>query len=299
MNRRYSRILMLIATVAAVAFIYTARFELLSALSSVSFGFLGLTYLATLALNLTLWVVFHKTVGAGSDYLLTSKMFFGAQVAKYVPGKVWGIVYQAALKSDAVPVGNIVQGNIVIYALSVLSTIFACLALIIYPTLPWLAVAVLIVGAALSAYFASSDHLYMLLQRVSRLSKKIELTSEVPATNFSLSSRLVIYILLTSLYVVSNVFLLYVFYDFPLSEALKLTAYLGIAWVAGLVVAITPSGLGVREAVFVAIGTLSDPGSYQLYASIAIVARVVQVGQDLVSAFLVPFVVGLVGRRAV
>jgi hypothetical protein len=155
------------------------------------------------------------------------------------------------------------------------------------------AIAVLVAGAILSAYLFSSDHLYQFIQRLSTLSKRFELTAEVPAVRFSLTTRFAVYALLSSLYILSNLFMLYIFFDLQLPEAMRLTAYLGIAWLAGVVVAITPSGLGVREIVFVALGSMTGTGGYELYASIAIAARAVQVIQDLVFALLVPAVVGL------
>ena len=298
MNKRhYSSALIVIALVAAVMLIYSARDGLTEAISTASLHFLGLLYAATLTQNLTLWLVFHVSAGAGDAYLQTSKMHFGGQVAKYLPGKVWGLVYQATLKSDTMPFGNIVQGNIVIHALSVLSVVTASLALIIYSFSMSIAVIVLLVGGGLSVYLMSSDHLYRIIQRFSRLSARFELTMAVPATDFSVGTRAGTYLILLLSYVLSNVFLLYAFFDLDLHEVLQLTAYLGIAWLAGVMVAISPSGLGVREAVFIAIGYAGDASSFELFASIAIVARAIQVLQDLVSAFLVPTIVGLAYKK--
>jgi hypothetical protein len=292
MIRRYSIALISISVVVAAMFIYSSRHELIAAISSASVTFALLTFVTTLAYNLVIWIVFHSSAGAGKAYLQTSKMYFGAQVAKYMPGKVWGIVYQATLKAAGMPMGHIVQANIVVLAVSVISTVFVSLALIVYPVSLVAASVVLLVGGWLSAYILNSDHLYQIIQRLSRLAKRFELTSEVPEIEFSLPTRFAIYGLLTALYVVSNICLLYIFFDIELAEALQLIAYLGIAWLAGLVVAVTPSGLGVREVVFVALGSVAGTGSYDLYASIAIVVRVVQVFQDLAFAFLVPSAIG-------
>ena len=135
-QRRYSLVLIVIAVLAAALLVYAARKEFIEAISNASILFLGLVYLATLSQNVTLWLVFHASIGAGGLYLDTAKMHFGGQVAKYLPGKVWPLVYQATLKSDGVPFGHIVQGNIVLYALSIVSVVFSCLALIAYPASP-------------------------------------------------------------------------------------------------------------------------------------------------------------------
>jgi uncharacterized membrane protein YbhN (UPF0104 family) len=283
--------------VVAAIFIYSARVELIAAVSSASLLFTALTVVATLALNLVVWFVFHASVGNENTRTQTTKMFFGGQVAKYLPGKVWGIVYQATVKSSDVPVGNIIQANIVSYALTVLSTVFACVALLVYPSSLALAVVVIVIGAILSVYLFSSDHLYRVIQQVSRLSKRFELASNVPLIDFSISFRFAIYGLLVCFYVLSNLFLLFIFFEFSLEHALQLTAYLGIAWLAGIVVAITPSGLGVREIVFIALGSVTGTGSYELYASIAIVARAVQVLQDLVFALIVPAAFGFLENK--
>jgi uncharacterized membrane protein YbhN (UPF0104 family) len=287
-SQRYSTVLILIAVAAAAMFVYSARVELIAAVSSASFLFAALTVFATLALNLVVWFVFHASVGNKNSRAQTARMFFGGQVAKYLPGKVWGIVYQATVKSSDVPVGNIIQANIVTYALTVLSTVFACVALLVYPNSLAIAAVVIITGAILSAYLFSSDHLYRVIQQISRLSRRFELTSNVPIIDFSISFRFAVYGLLVCFYVLSNLFLLFIFFEFSLEHALQLTAYLGIAWLAGIVVAITPSGLGVREVVFIALGSVTGTGSYELYASIAIVARAVQVLQDLFFALIVP-----------
>ena len=296
-KRRYSTALIVIALAAAALFVYSVRAELAEAIGTASILFLGLLYAATLTQNVTLWLVFHASTGAGDSYLQTSRMYFGGQIAKYLPGKVWGLVYQATLKSVNMPMGNIVQGNIVIYAMSVSSVVFASLALITYRLSIPLATVVLVVGAALSAYIMSSDHLYRIIQRFSRLSARLELTKSIPPTDFSMVTRVGVYLLLILSYVFSNVFLLYAFFDFDLHQVLRMSAYLGIAWLAGVIVAISPSGIGVREAVFIGIGYVSDESSLELYASIAIVARAIQVLQDLVSAFLVPAFVGLGNKK--
>jgi len=278
-------------------FVYSARAELIAAVSSASLSFAALTVIATLALNLVVWFVFHASVGNENTRTQTAKMFFGGQVAKYLPGKVWGIVYQTTVKSSDVPVGYIIQANIVTYALTVLSTIFACVALLVYPSSLPIAVVVIVTGAILSVYLFSSDHLYRVIQQVSRLSKRFELTSNVPLIDFSISFRFAVYGLLVCFYVLSNLFLLFIFFEFSLEHALQLTAYLGIAWLAGIVVAITPSGLGVREVVFIALGSVTGTGSYELYASIAIVARTVQVLQDLFFALIVPAAFGFLENK--
>jgi hypothetical protein len=297
-RRRYSRALIVVAILAAALLVYSARHELVNAISNASILFLVLVYLATLAQNLTLWLVFHVSIGAGDLYLDTARMHFGGQVAKYLPGKVWGLVYQATLKTDGMPVGHIVQGNIVLYALGVVSVVFASLSLIAYPLSFVIAAAVLFAGAVASSFAMSSDHLYRIVQRFSRLSARFELISAVPKTEFSVATRVGVYIVLIVTYVLSNVFLLYAFFGVDIHQALRLTAYLGIAWLAGVVVAVSPSGLGIREAVFIGIGQITDENSFELYASIAIVARIVQVLQDLVSAFLVPGIVGLFVNRS-
>ncbi len=291
-QRRYSNALIVVAILAAALLIYSARLELIEAIGNASILFLGLLYLATLSQNVTLWLVFHTSIDAGDFYLHTAKMHFGGQVAKYLPGKVWGLVYQATLKSDDVPLGHIVQGNIILYALGIISVVFSSLALLVYPISLWIAAVVLIAGAFASAFCMSSDHLYRIIQRFSRLSARFELSSAVPRTHFPVATRIGVYFALMLTYVLANVFLLYAFFDFDMHQALRLCAYLGIAWLAGVVVAISPSGFGVREAVFIGIGHISDENSFELYASIAIVARVIQVIQDLVSAFLVPGIVG-------
>jgi hypothetical protein len=220
-------------------------------------------------------------------------MHFGGQVAKYVPGKIWAIVYQGTLRPDAMRMGHIVQGNIVVTALAVLSVLVASAALLLQQWSLAATAVLLIAGAGVAAYLMASDHLYRIVQRLSRLSRRTELTEQIPAAGLSLLARVGAYVALLTSYVLTNVFLLCAFYDFELAEVLRLSAYLGIAWLAGVVVAITPSGLGVREAAFVGIGYLTGENSFEVFASIAVVARAIQILQDLLSAFLVPAVVGL------
>src|SRR5210317_1978474 len=109
MRKHYSTVLLLAAVAAAAIFVHSARVELIAAVSSASLSFAALTVIATLASNLVVWFVFHASMGNENARAQTAKMFFGGQVAKYLPGKVWGIVYQAAVKSSDVPVGNIIQ----------------------------------------------------------------------------------------------------------------------------------------------------------------------------------------------
>jgi hypothetical protein len=289
--------LLIVALTVTGAFVYSARHELIEALGRVSLAFVALVYVATLVQNIIMWLVFHESAGAGNDYIRTCRMHFGGQVAKYVPGKIWALVYQGTLKSSGMPMGNIVQGNIVVYALGVLSVVVASTALLVQEWSRPIAAVLVIGGAVVAAYLMSSDHLYRIVQRLSRLSKRTELTEHVPATHFSLATRVGAYTVLLVSYVLSNVFLLYAFFDFELMQVLRLTAYLGIAWLAGVIVAVSPSGLGVREAAFVGIGYLTGENSFEILAGIAIVARAIQILQDLVSAFLVPAVVGFLQNK--
>jgi len=296
-RRYYSAALLVVALAVTGAFVYTARAEIFAALGRASPLFIALLYGATLAQNIIIWLVFHGSANAGSDHLLTCRMHFGGQVAKYVPGKVWALVYQGTLKSSDMPMGNIVQGNIVVTALGVLSVVAASTALLLQEWSTVAAVAVLALGAFVAVYLMSSDHLYRIVQRLSRLSKKTELTSHVAVPDYALLTKIGVYVGLIVTYVLSNVFLLYSFFEFELAEVLRLTAYLGIAWLAGVVVAVTPSGLGVREAAFVGIGYLTGENSFEVFASIAIVARAIQILQDLLSAAVMPTVVGLLQNK--
>jgi len=75
------------------------------------------------------------------------------------------------------------------------------------------------------------------------------------------------------------------FYEVTLYEAIEISVYQCLAWVAGMLVFIVPAGMGVREAVFLVLGNLSNTFSTEQIQSLAILTRFVQLIQDILFSF--------------
>lgn len=225
------------------------------------------------------------------------KLVFYGQIAKYVPGKVWPILYQAN-SLDGIS-GRALKGitvaNIDLMLLSLVSSAVLGIALLIYPYHPVSSWAVVAIGLALSVYVGRkcliSDVIRWLLFKTGLRWNKLEIN----CTNARLDLSLLLFcIALYVLPLVAYFLMLDAVFHLTSAERNTVTAYLLLAWTVSTLTLIVPAGLGVKEMVFVGLGTLGylDVSTERLVA-IAVVSRFWQVLQDLGGGAAVFFIMRL------
>jgi hypothetical protein len=187
-------------------------------------------------------------------------LFFSSQLMKHIPGRVWGVAYQAMMASE-VKASDWVAINIVYMALTSFFAVFVAAIILIFPISPW---ASLITLATLSSlyFFGWSKPVVSLLTRlINKISlRKLENLATALLSYSECNSRTKINIYITlffswlTYYSSWGVFGI-AWPSLTFVDGILLCSIYTIAWFVGYISIATPSGLGVRELVFISLSS--------------------------------------------
>ncbi|MCG8672882.1 MAG: flippase-like domain-containing protein [Pseudomonadales bacterium] len=223
-------------------------------------------------------IIFHTLINRKEmalNKLEASSIFFNAQIAKNLPGRIWGIVYQLNHSSmEKTPKHHLVQANlehmglvlfgssaffIAFFALSAsitAATVIFCLSML----------AIIPIWQSVALY----NVLNQLTARIPILRKYKDISFSPPSKN-AVRKSILVHLSSWFFYAGAWYFLLDSINPVSLQATLQtLGAYTG-AWIIGFLSFITPSGLGVRESAFVLIS--SHQSTLESLAFIAILSR--------------------------
>jgi len=218
------------------------------------------------------------------SYSETCKIFYLSQLSKYLPGVVWGLAMQASMLNSDKAMKQIVFSNIRFLLFITAFFLFTSSA---YLALRYslIIACLLFISSFVTVFCLNKDSiLNIILTPFHKLHScfYLERINECKIrTDKLFLSCIGIYI--TYLLTISTIVL--AFYDVTLYEAIEISIYQCIAWVAGMLVFLVPAGMGVREVVFLALGNLSNNFSTEQIQSIAILTRFVQLIQDVILSF--------------
>ena len=234
------------------------------------------------------FMLFLAQHGIHVDFRTAGWLQLAAQVTKYIPGKVWSAVLQAHL-SGIHRVGGIFLAGFDASIFLMLTLSGLGIALLV-AQLTWLgALAACIVSFAAVSFISSRA---LLAKLASRLSAKR--TGEEPtpmptggphlsAASFAASS-----LLHATVHTASIVMFLMATTNFDSQSLLVATASILLAWVIGNLAIIVPSGLGVREITFIGLSqVLAVPAEIETLAAVAVLVRLAQIVQDIITACMV------------
>lgn len=225
--------------------------------------------------------------------LALGHLYFVAQLMKHLPGRVWGIAYQTTA-------GN--QVNLAVWASvtvthMVIATgvaVWMAMAVMGFAYSPELGALALVSGLAAYAIGWQRRPLTMLLALISRLPGRMFAragSALLPFVEASFRFKLRILLLFGSywlIYLVSWAGYGLAWPGLSPADGMVLCALYVIAWMAGYFSLITPSGLGVRELVFVFLAHRFPPDAV---AGLAIFGRAMLLVADiLLGAIYGPFV---------
>jgi len=216
-------------------------------------------------------------------------LYFTTQLLKHLPGRIWGIGYQWAVGGTRRTLGNWVLVNV---CHTLLATFFAlwsaALALGLLRGTKWVAL-VLVMGPVAYAMFWLLGSSGAVSRWFAYLPKRIcDLCQSMLGLlgNASVSARLRLFLCFAASWLIyyASWFLSGLAYP-PLGGigGVGLCAYYMLAWFVGYVSLLTPSGLGVRELVFVWLAK-DYPGD--AVALMAVVGRVSLLSVDLILGLL-------------
>ena len=246
---------------------------------SVAAGVLGNLGIALLFRSL---LVKHNALISAQD---AASLFYLSQITKYVPGKIWGILYQASrvegmTGSIAILLSNIELMGIAIFTNIVIAT--SILSASTYPAVSWVT---LIFGIGITYYVTKANALRFVRKY---LNKKFDTKSlDVITHSENVLFDLFAYWVCAGLFVIANFALLSAFFDLDTISKLHLIAYLLLASAISVLVVVMPAGIGVKEVIFLLLAGGSTEYYEGLLVTVAIVSRFWQVTMDLSGAALV------------
>lgn len=205
-------------------------------------------------------------------------IYFTAQILKYVPGRVWGFGYQALAGSALAPVPAWLLASIAHFALATVMLVTMAAVIIGFSLgSAWWAASLVLAGASWLGVWVVVDHLpvrsvlgWLARVRLGDLSDAWPRLVGTPArvrgiVMLLLAGGTALGLLAWIPLAASSVFQL------GTGDALQLAAIYAFAWLAGYLAAFTPSGLGVRELVFVGLAARFPP---DVVATMAVLGRI-------------------------
>jgi glycosyltransferase 2 family protein len=250
---------------------------------SVLIGFLG-----NLFTSLFFKELLHK-YGIEVSYHFTHKIFFYAQIAKYIPGKVWILFYQAMLVNKIGSTRAMLFANVDLTAISILISAAIASSLMVFYHNPLFSGLFFVTGLLISLligkfcyFFASANYIFSYIKR---LKNKLGTCH----TEIKTLKIVTYYTLFWSTYLASGFLMMFATFNFSVAQSANYIAYLGIAWIVGVLSFLVPSGMGIRELVFIVLAqqSLSQNMSLDLLALIAIMSRFWIILQELTGISLI------------
>lgn len=275
------RLLFLAGLVAVAALAWRVRHELAAGLRGLDAATLTLSLVLGVASAVFQAGLFGELLAAhapGVPARLGARAQLLTQLAKYIPGKVWQLVHQAAATPDAATPGRLILANADLWVLVFSQLVTVAGAALLGPGAA--ALGALVAGTVLGALVARQRWAGRILHALARrLRFDVAATGPTPpattrllllnagcvATNFA-ASLLLLRALLP---------------DQPDAAWRTLGAY-GFATALGSLIVVLPAGVGAREYLAIALGGLvAAPLSPRAMGSLALLVRCWQVAIDL------------------
>lgn len=237
--------------------------------------------------NLAVGLFFRNLLrdqGLLADHATAIEFLFYGQIAKYIPGKIWGVVYQIAAVKQANAARAVVVANLELtLGLLIINGVMA-VSLLLWPVAPLLSIIAVILGAPVFTVACKPHRLVRFVVR--KLLKQPQVVSAAPDASRSRSGPyLFCYGIVLACYLSASLLMMFAVFHFRVPQASAYIAYLTVGWIGGTLSILVPAGLGVRELIFLLLARQSGaPAPVELLATIAVVYRLWQVAQELVGA---------------
>ncbi|MBP9718618.1 flippase-like domain-containing protein [Candidatus Gracilibacteria bacterium] len=258
-------------------------------------GFASLAYAGSFIIFALAWGLLLKGTGNRLPFIDTLTYFFVTQPAKYIPGKIWLPVMRnhfCKKHGISLPLTFLAAGIESVFEI-LAGTYISIIAILHTPLLgQWGSIGTIglvIVGVILMIprvfYFCVNAYLKLLRQP--------PLPAENHVTFLQLLSIQSIYIFGMALYGLSQALFLISFTSIPMSALPYLTSMGAFTYVASIL-GVTPSGLGVRE--YVWIVALRKMLEHHISIIFAFVSRLWTIAIELILAFI--FFIVLMARKS-
>lgn len=239
------------------------------------------TGLVALSLSANIWLFYlflHAEPGRRYPFGLVARLFVAGQLLRYLPGRFWGLAYQISAARGKIPAIQLARASIDLMVFSVFGSVVVAFILIgrQWGWDWWLLVALSMSGIALLGGIFLGGANYLIQVFSCRLPHKARrVLNELAMTQPTILQLILIFTIFIGswvLYLAGWNLLSLVFHSFSAVDFTALCAFYTLASVIGIVSALTPAGLGVRETAFLVLASSST--THEIIAFFAVFGRI-------------------------
>lgn len=215
--------------------------------------------------------------GLSLDYPRVGQMYFYGQMAKYIPGRIWCLIYQSAFLQKPGSTSAIAFANVDLISIIILRNVAIALALMFFYERIWLTGIVFILGSVGFWYLSKSLWISHFLRYAASMLRLIANNSSTCVPNLINIRILLFGVLCWITFLTSNFLMLKAAFGATSEQAAIYIANFSLAWVIGVISFIMPAGIGIREISFIILAqniSLGEVSKIETLAAIAIVYRV-------------------------
>jgi len=235
-----------------------------------------LGFISTLHNAFVFHLLLNKHIEKKISFIYAARLLFVGQMIRHVPGRFWGVVYQINETKSHIPATSMIRINIDFMFISLAFAILIPLVVLLFFIDLWLAIFTFLLAILIIIFSLRYDWNNRILRLVSvYLPKRMadHLCKMTSTTPYSWTHIIKLIIFSSSgwlFYFLAWQFFALAWPIFADTNILILCATYSIAWIIGFISLVTPSGLGVREAMFL---LLSPSGHASSLALLAILVR--------------------------
>jgi len=233
--------------------------------------------------SVTYYFIFKETTNKASSFSRCITPYLYSQIVRYLPGKVWGIIYQAKQVEDHISAHLVWETNLAQFILGTAASGIAITWVFFQKLLgPW--PAGLLLAILLLAYFILlKNNIYHAITRYITKHFKKDNQNTSPLQSDQSSAILASLLAEWGFYFFAWIILLQNLH--PIDEIVIISILYVASWIIGFVVIVLPSGILVRESTFVGLGMIFgyDPGMMTFYA---ILGRLLFSVSDIINTLL-------------
>lgn len=234
--------------------------------------------------------IVRSSAATGLNLRELGHLYFTAQLLKHLPGRIWGIGYQWAAGGRTHSLGVWLSANIAHMMLATYFVLSSAILVILIERRRELApIVAIVVIAGYAGLWRGLVLVRWMARRIGKFKRVIDLVELLALTPGSVRARLFfLFVVGWSLYYAAWYFNGAAYTSLGGHAGVQMCALYLLAWFAGYVSLLTPSGLGIRELVFAWLAKDFPPDAIAL---MAVVGRVSLLGVDiLLGLAFAPFV---------
>lgn len=241
--------------------------------------------------NLILTILFRNSLrkyGCEITTCMTNKLFFYGQIAKYVPGKIWSIVFQKSLIEKAGTMRAILFSNIDLLAISMVINATIALCLILFNISLAFPLLIYVTGVIACIIVSRSRLISKLASAILMKFKQLEKDTPLHKNTLNNMFITICYSATWFSYLIAWFLVLSASFGLSIKESSVYIAFLCLSWIIGILAFFVPVGMGVREGVFIALARYAGiDAPLETLAAIAVITRLWLIIQDIGGASII------------